>query len=66
MLKVTSITLFNDSVGMRMSTTFSEIDDSGRVVSENKRVDRVITDAAMQKKVQSVMEYAQEFIDSGV
>ena len=34
---ITSVTVFNDAVGMRMSATYSEIDEStGRVISDNK------------------------------
>lgn len=41
---ITSVTVFQDAVGMRMSATYSEIDEAtGRVLSDNRRFDRVIT-----------------------
>ena len=44
---------------MRLSATYSEIDDStGRVISDNKRFDRVITDADIKGNVNAIMEYA--------
>ena len=56
---VTSVTAFNDAVGMRLSATYSEIDDdTGRVISDNKRFDRVITDAGIKGDVNAIMEYA--------
>ena len=43
---VTSIGLFDDAVGKRMSITYSEVDDAtGQIVSDNKRIDRVVTTA---------------------
>jgi hypothetical protein len=60
---ITSVTAFNDAVGMRMSATYSEIDDqTGRIISDNKRFDRVITDASAKKSAQALLEYAGENI----
>ena len=60
---ITSVTAFNDAVGMRMSATYSEIDDeTGRIISDNKRFDRVITDAAVRKNAQALLDYAGENI----
>ena len=60
---ITSVTVFNDAVGMRMSATYSEIDDqTGRIISDNKRFDRVITDAAVKKNAQALLDYAGENI----
>ena len=60
---ITSVTAFNDAVGMRMSATYSEIDDqTGRIISDNKRFDRVITDAAVKKNAQALLEYAGDNI----
>lgn len=61
---VTSVTVFNDAVGKRMSVTYSEIDDStGKVISDNKRIDRVVTDSEMKRTINSIEDYAQEFVD---
>ncbi len=60
---ITSVTAFNDAVGMRMSATYSEIDDqTGRIISDNKRFDRVITDASAKKSAQALLDYAGENI----
>ena len=61
---VTSITLFNDAVGKRISISYSEIDETtGQVISDNKRVDRVVTDRAAKADIEKVEGYAQEFVD---
>lgn len=61
---VTSVTVFNDAVGMRMSATYSEIDEStGRVISDNNRFDRVITDNEMKADADALLAYAGESIN---
>ncbi len=60
---ITSVTAFNDAVGMRMSATYSEIDDqTGRIISDNNRFDRVITDASAKSHALALLEYAGENI----
>lgn len=61
---VTSVTVFGDAVGMRMSITYSEIDETtGKIISDNKRIDRVVTDTTAKADIAKVEEYAQEFVD---
>ena len=58
---ITSVTVFNDAVGMRMSATYSEIDDqTGRIISDNQRFDRVITDNDARKAAQELIDYATD------
>jgi hypothetical protein len=57
---ITSVTVFNDAVGIRMSATYSEIDDAtGRIISDNNRFDRVITDDSAAKAASDLMAYAK-------
>ena len=65
MKTVTSMTVFNDAIGMRMSITYSEIDEnSGKVTSDNKRIDRVITASETKSIANELMDFAQEFVDA--
>ena len=60
---ITSVTVFNDAVGMRMSATYSEIDDAtGRIIKDNQRFDRVITDKAVKTNASAMLDYAGENI----
>jgi hypothetical protein len=61
---VTSVTLFNDAVGKRISMTYSEVDESGTIISDNKRVDRIVTDQSIVTKANEIAAYAQSIIDS--
>ncbi len=61
---ITSATVFNDAVGLRMSATYSEInEETGRVISDNQRFDRVITDAEARANAQALLAYAGESLD---
>ena len=66
MLKVvTSVTVFNDAVGKRISISYSEVDEeTGKIISDNKRVDRVVTDATVRGLIDDLNEYAQSYIDA--
>ena len=62
---VTSITAWNDSVGKRMSITFSEIDEStGKIISDNKRTDIVVVDKTAQKKIDDLLDFASSAVES--
>ena len=62
---VTSITAWNDSVGKRMSITFSEIDETtGKIISDNKRTDVVVTDKNAKNEIDTLMDFAQSKVDS--
>ena len=61
---VTSVTLFNDAVGKRISMTYSEVDESGTIISDNKRVDRIGTDQSIVTKANEIAAFAQSIIDS--
>lgn len=64
MKTATSVTVWNDAVGKRMSITYSEIDEStGKVISDNNREDKVITDKAEKDLVESLLELAQSKIE---
>lgn len=61
---VTSVTVWNDAVGKRISVTYSEIDENtGKVTADNKRVDRVVTDKEQKATLDSALDIAQEFVD---
>jgi len=56
---ITSATVFGDAVGMRLSATYSEVDEeTGRIISDNNRFDRVITDATARQNAQALLDFA--------
>lgn len=61
----TSATVFSDAVGMRLSVTYSIVDDeTGKIVEDNKRANKVITDAAGKDLARQMSDYAQAYVDT--
>lgn len=61
----TSVTAWNDSVGKRMSITYSEIDENtGKIINDNKRTDVVVMDNNIKQNIDELLNYAQTVIDS--
>lgn len=61
---VTSATVFRDSLGMRLSYTYSEVDDeTGKIISDNNRANRMITDSTAQASADAVLAYAQSSLE---
>ena len=60
---VTSIGLFDDAIGKRISLTYSQIDDTGKIISDNKRIDRVVTDTTVIENINTVKAYAASLIE---
>jgi len=61
---VTSVTGWRDSVGLRLSATISEVDETGKITSDNKRLDVVVSDAAGKSKIEDLLEFAQGVVDA--
>ena len=59
----TSVTVWNDAVGKRMSITYSEVDEAtGKVISDNNREDKVITYKDEKDLIEDLLDLAQEKI----
>lgn len=59
----TSATVFRDSLGMRLSYTYSEVDEeTGKIISDNNRANRMITDADAIAHAEAILAYAQESV----
>ena len=64
MKTATSVTVWNDAVGKRMSITYSEVDETtGKIISDNNREDKVITAKAEKDLIEDLLELAQSKID---
>lgn len=61
---VAGVTVFQDMIGVRMSINYSEIDDQGNIISDNKRVDRIITDVQTKDHANALMQAAQSILDN--
>jgi len=60
----TSVTVWNDAVGKRISISFSEVDETtGKIISDNKRADKVVTDKSIKDIIDSLLDYAQTVVE---
>ena len=57
---ITSYTTFNTAEGMRLSYTYSEIDEEGNVTRSNIRKDLIVVDAALKKELNDVFNFLDE------
>ena len=65
MKRVTSVTFWNDAVGVRMSITYSEIDErTGKLIKDNERVDHIVLDQAEHKACSDLTQMAQAYINT--
>ena len=60
---VTSVGIFDDAVGKRVSITYSEVDESGKIISDNNRIDRVVIDSEAIEHMTAIKEYASTLIE---
>lgn len=60
----TSVTVWNDAVGKRISISYSEVDETtGKIISDNKRADKVVTDKSIKDIIDSLLDYAQTVVE---
>ena len=60
----TSVTVWNDAVGKRISISYSEVDETtGKIISDNKRADKVVTDKSTKDLIDSLLDYAQTVVE---
>lgn len=65
MKKISSVTVFNDTAGLRLSLTHSEIDTTTRkIIKDNVRTNYVLVADDEIKTAQDLMTLAQNILDS--
>ena len=60
---VTSMGFFGDQVGERISITYSEVDETGKVISDNNKLDRVVLDSEALAHIGAIKDFAHGLID---
>lgn len=57
MKKLTSVTQFVTGEGMRISYTFSEIDENGNLISQNNKGNFIVMDEQLLSHITAVNDY---------
>lgn len=64
MKNIKGFAVANDGAMKRIAITYDEIGDDGNIINANVKVNRIITDKATIKAVDTVTSYAQGIIDA--
>lgn len=57
MKKLTSFTAHVTAEGQRISYTYSDIDDSGKLISQNNRENFIVMDAEIMEHINAINAY---------
>lgn len=63
MKKVTSMTFLTTPEGKRMSVTYSDVDESGKIISENNRENRIVVRDDILEKISALESFAQDIVE---
>ncbi len=63
MKNIKGFAVASDGNMKRIAVTYDEIDDAGKVINANVKVNRLITDAESLSAVSKLEEYGQTVID---
>lgn len=60
---VTSMTILTTPEGKRMSVTYSDVDESGKITSENNRENRIVVRNDVLEHISVLELFAQEIVE---
>ena len=64
MKNIKGFAIANDGVMKRIAVTYDEIGEDGNIINANVKENRIITDKATLKAVETITAYAQNIIDA--
>ena len=62
MINIKGLAIATDGSFKRMAITYDEIDDAGKVVNGNVKVNRIVTDETVLSAIATIEEYALSII----
>lgn len=63
MINIKDVTITKDGDFDRLSLSFDEIDNNGKMVRSNVRMSRLVTDDAIRKNINAIRDYALTIIE---
>lgn len=60
---VSSLATVNANGAQRLSITYTKVDDSGRIVEDNIRTNRIVLDEDALAHINALIAFAQEVVD---
>jgi len=59
MKKITDFTCLTVQEGIRLSYTYSILDEDGNIVSNNNKMSFIVVDSELQKEINDIVSYLQ-------
>lgn len=59
---ITSMGILTTAEGKRLSITFSTVDNSGKIIEENQRVNRVVLDESALNHISALEDFALSIV----
>ena len=63
MKNIKGIAAANDGTMKRLAITFDEIDEDGKIINSNQKINRVVTDSEAIESINAIWSYAQGIVD---
>ena len=63
MKNIKGIAFANDGAMTRMAITFDEINEEGKIINSNAKVNRVVMDVACMDAIETITNYAASIIN---
>lgn len=64
MMNVKSFAVATDGSYKRLAVTYDEVDDTGKIINSNAKVNRVVVDDAILSAISTIENFAKSIIDN--
>lgn len=60
---VSSLATVNANGAQRLSITYTKVDDTGKIIEDNIRTNRIVLDESALESINSLIKFAQDIVD---
>lgn len=60
---VSSLATVNANGAQRLSITYTKVDDTGKIIEDNIRTNRIVLDESALESINSLIKFAQGIVD---
>lgn len=64
MINIKGLAIASDGSYKRMAITYDEIDENGKVINGNVKINRVVTDDAVLEAISVIEDYAKNVVEA--
>lgn len=63
-MNIKSLAIAADGSYKRLAVTYDEVDDTGKIINSNAKVNRVVVDDAILSAISTIENFAKSIIDN--